>query len=152
MVATKLFSVILTVLVSSSLGTIVSDCDGEIGQPYAVIVKGCDVQPCRFSTAVPVDLDIIFDVPNDLEFFAPAVSVSFDYVEWIPFSIEMNGCDSLVGYRCPLEEGERARFHFEMDVPPIPITLGLQYALAIGTEEDAAKLNCFRVNATVIIE
>nr|CAD7610736.1 unnamed protein product [Timema genevievae] len=165
--------ILVTVLLASSaIATTFDSCTDGGAAPTAVAVAGCAEQPCDFAPGTKVVVDVDFTVGKrrcvgigcsrgtkvvvDVDFtvdedvsalaahvFATVQGLTIEYTLDNP-----NACELLKDSTCPLDDGEAATYHLEVEIPDI--TLKSEVLLKFYLEDQSSeRVTCFQLDGQV---
>ncbi|XP_046402460.1 NPC intracellular cholesterol transporter 2-like [Ischnura elegans] len=124
-------------------------CEHVSGRlPTEVHIKGCDRLPCIFPRGSNISAEVVFKAPFAATHLIPILNVQLAQV-WMTFDAgETNGCESLVGPQCPLEEGVTYTYvrHIPIQDRYPKIRIKIEHELVDWMRR---SVFCYRINALV---
>ncbi|KAK9719673.1 ML domain [Popillia japonica] len=129
--------------------TNVRSCDNGTPPPLSTEITDCRIMPCNILRGTTVMLDTIFQNYRYTETTRPR-AVAFDLEEPIDLPLpQEDGCEGFTNIRCPLDPGDRVRYHFELDVNALyPMT---SFALIFSLLDDGEQeIFCFEVDVQLV--
>nr|CAD7264900.1 unnamed protein product [Timema shepardi] len=142
--------ILVTVLLASSaIATTFDSCTDGGAAPTSVAVTGCAEQPCDFAPGTKIVVDIGFTADKDVTALAAHVFATVQGLT-IEYTLDnSNACELLKDSTCPLDDGEAATYHLEVEIPDI--TLKSEVLLKFYLEDQSSeRVTCFQLDGQVV--
>ncbi|KAK9719672.1 ML domain [Popillia japonica] len=129
--------------------TNVRSCDNGTPRPLSTDIANCKTMPCNIVRGATVVMDIIFENPRYTETTRPkAVAFALGQIVDYPLG-QTNGCQGFTNIRCPIDPGDRVRYHFELNVLSLYPKISFELTFSL-LDESEKEIFCFVVDAQVV--
>nr|CAD7458363.1 unnamed protein product [Timema tahoe] len=136
-------------LASSAIATTFDSCTDGGAAPTDVTLVGCAEQPCDFAPGAKVVVDIGFTVDKDVtalaaHVFATVQGLTIEYTLDNP-----NACELLQDSTCPLDDGEAATYHLEVEIPQVELKSEVLLKFYLE-DQSSERVTCFQLDGQVV--